>query len=57
MTRVSIELISPYRILLGVFFQKGSEYVNDEKLNFSEVSLGAIFIFLRICKYSKVEEQ
>lgn len=57
MTKISIELISPYRSLLGVFFQKGSEFLDGEKVNFTEVSLGVIFIFLRICKYSRIEEQ
>jgi len=53
MTRISIELISPYRSLLGIFFQKGSEVLEGQKLNFTEVSFGAIFIYLRICKYSE----
>ena len=54
MTRISVELISPYRSLLGVFFQKGSELLEDgEKWYFTEISFGAIFIFLRIVRYNK----
>ena len=53
MIKFSVELISPYRSLLGVFFQKGSEYLEGEKVYFTEVSFGAIFIFFRVTKYNK----
>lgn len=53
MINVSIELISPYRSLLGIFFQKGSELVEGEKMYFTEISFGVIFIFLRFVKYNK----
>lgn len=53
MIKVSVELISPYRSLLGIFFQKGSEFLDGEKMYFTEVSFGAIFVFFRIAKYNK----
>lgn len=53
MTRISVELISPYRSLLGIFHQKGSEYVDGEKLYFTELSFGIVLIFFRIVHYNK----
>jgi hypothetical protein len=55
MIGVQFEFCSAYRCLLGIFFQKGTERINDELLEFTEVSLGLIFIYIRIAKYQKKE--
>lgn len=56
MIGIQFEFLSKYRCLLGIFFQKGSEILNGEKKSFSEVSIGLIFIYLRIAKYKDYVE-
>ena len=55
MIGVQFELCSAYRCLLGIFFQKGSEIIEGEKREFTEVAIGLIFIYFRIAKYKKKE--
>jgi hypothetical protein len=56
MIGIQCEFLSKYRCLLGVFFQKGSEFINDKEMEFTEVSIGLIFIYFRIAKYKKEGE-
>ena len=55
MIGVQFEFCSKWRCLLGIFFQKGTEILEDEKVEFNEVAIGLIFIYFRIAKYKKVE--
>lgn len=49
--RISIEIISQYRSLLGIFYQSGIEVLDGNEVQFSELSFGAIFIMIRFCMY------
>ena len=53
MIGIQCEFLSKYRCLLGIFFQNGSEIIDNEELNFNEVSIGLIFFYIRIAKYTK----
>ncbi len=53
MLGIQFEFLSQWRCLLGIFFQKGSEFINNEEKQFAEVSIGIIFFYLRIAKYEK----
>lgn len=55
MIGIQCEFMSAYRCLLGIFFQRGTEVLEGERLDFTEVSIGLIFIYLRITKYKKKE--
>jgi len=56
MIGIQCEFLSEYRCLLGIFFQKGSEFIDNEEMEFTEVSIGLIFIYFRIAKYKKKGE-
>lgn len=49
--RISIEIVSKYRSLLGIFYQSGIEILEGKEVQFSELSFGAIFIMIRFCIY------
>jgi hypothetical protein len=55
MIGIQLEFASEYRCLLGIFFQRGSEILDEEKREFTEVAIGLIFIYFRIAKYKKKE--
>jgi hypothetical protein len=57
MIGIQLEFISPYRCLLGVFFQKGTEVLDEKRLEFAEVAIGVIFLYFRIAKYKTKEEE
>ena len=55
MIAIQVEFCSEWRCLLGIFFQKGSEMLDDERREFSEVAIGLVFFYFRIAKYKKKE--
>lgn len=56
MIGIQFEFVSPYRCLLGIFFQKGTEVLEkNERHEFTEVAVGLVFVYLRIAKYKKKE--
>ena len=55
MIGIQLEFISPYRCLLGIFFQRGTEVLDEEKKEFSEIAIGLIFVYFRIAKYKNTE--
>lgn len=57
---IELSLFSKHNCLLGIQYQKGTENVpkpNNEReiLEFSDISIGIIFIYLRIAVYKKGE--
>jgi hypothetical protein len=55
MIGIQFEFCSEWRCLLGIFFQRGSEMIEDERREFTEISIGLIFFYFRIAKYKKKE--
>jgi hypothetical protein len=52
MWQTSIEVFSPYRIGIGLFFQSGStEIVDGVEREFKEIAISLFFIYIRITKY------
>lgn len=57
---IQLSVFSKHNCLLGIQYQKGTENVpqpNNEReiMQFSDVSIGIIFIYLRIAVYKKGE--
>jgi hypothetical protein len=57
---IQFSVLSKHNCLLGIQYQKGTENVpqpNDERtiMEFSDVSIGVIFLYLRIAVYKKGE--
>jgi len=56
---IHIEFFSKNRSLLGIFFQRGIECLenlDNQIVDFNELSIGVIFIYFRIVKYTEHNE-
>jgi hypothetical protein len=56
MWKLFIEVLSGHSILLGVHVSKGTEFLEDGKYDYNEISLGLIFISFRFARYIKSTE-